>query len=348
MRTSPASPLLPLLAALFALGAGPAADTATGADAPPAAHELLGRATPAGTKQTFFFRRAVDYVGVSVDTPVLVVHGSRPGPTLCLTAGIHGDELNGIEIARRIYAHTRPEALAGVLVALPMINMYGIRSGTRYLSDRRDLNRFFPGSPDGSVAAIMAAALFKEVILRCNALVDLHTASFHRSNLPQIRGDLGHEQVLRLARSFGADIVLQDAGPKGSLRRAALDAGVPAIIYEAGGPFEFEEDEIARGVQGVHNVMTALEMSADGKQAAEPRLFRRSTWLRAGSGGIFMTKVRPGARIEEGAMLGTVTDPITEAREEIRASVSGVLIGMAVPQFVLPGYALFHVGIDGK
>jgi hypothetical protein len=346
MRTLPAVPTA--LATLLALAPPAAARDAAEAESPPAAYEILDHTIPPGRKETFFFRRLADYVGLSLDTPVLVVHGSRPGPTLCLTAGIHGDELNGVEIARRAYARTRAEDLAGTIVALPMINMYGLRSGSRYMSDRRDLNRFFPGSHDGSVASLVARAIFERVIRRCGALVDLHTASFHRRNLPQIRGALDNEQVLRLARSFGAEVVLDDAGPAGSLRRAALDAGVPAIIYEAGGPFEFEEPEIARGFQGIVNVMVALGMRESGGERARARLFQRSTWLRSGSGGIFLTSLEPGDRIREGMVLGTVTDPITERREEIRASVTGHLIGMANPQFVLPGYALFHVGLDGE
>jgi predicted deacylase len=308
---------------------------------------ILGRSVQPGERQKLTFMPMPSFAKSFVDTLVVVVRGSKPGPTLCVTAGIHGDELNGVEIARRVFTDTDPQELAGTLILLPIVNAAGFRSGSRYLPDRRDLNRFFPGSAQGSTAARIAHGVFERVIRRCDALVDLHTGSFYRTNLPQIRTDLEDPRAFALARSFGIGVVLHGRGPKGSLRRAALDAGVPAIIYEAGEPSRFQEMEIARGVEGVGNVMSHLGMR-DREPSAESRVYRRTRWVRvpAGGGGIFLPARQLGDRVEQGEVLGSVTDPISDQRVDVVAPQAGRIIGMAVPQVVLPGAAVFHLGSD--
>lgn len=284
-----------------------------------------------------------------LDTPVVVIRGAKPGPTLCVTAGIHGDELNGVEIARRVYAGVTGAELAGMLVVMPALNIQGLRNGSRYLPDRRDLNRAFPGNPNGSLAARIAHSLHSKVVRHCGALIDLHTGSASRTNLPQIRTDLGSPESLAMARSFGVGVVLHGRGPKGSLRREALDAGVPAVIYEAGEPLRFQEPEIARGVRGVRNVMADLGMLDEETTGAGSQVYRRTTWVRAGdASGIFLSAVGPGDQVAEGDTLGTVTDPRTDEVTTIQAPRPGRVIGMAVPQFVLPGYALFNLGFDSE
>ena len=282
-----------------------------------------------------------------LDTFVVVTRGVMPGPSLCLTAGVHGDELNGVEIAHRIYAETAPVDLSGTLIALPAVNMSGLRTGNRYLPDRRDLNRGFPGNPNGSLASRMAHQLYQGVIRNCDALVDLHTGSGNRTNLPQIRTDLDSPRALALARSFGVGVVLHGAGPKGSLRRSVLDGGVPAVIYEAGGPLRFEENEIALGVEGVRNVMADLGMIERGSKTRPSEVYRKTTWVRSGDAiGIFLTARKPGDRVRKGEVLGEVTDFTTDQRTTVEAPRDGRIIGMAVPQLVLPGYGLFHLGYE--
>lgn len=311
--------------------------------------EIAGQRVAPGETARFFVDLAQTVMGESrmLDTFVVVTRGRKPGPSLCLTAGIHGDELNGVEIAHRIYAETSGDKLSGTLIAIPAVNMAGLRGGNRYLPDRRDLNRGFPGNPKGSLASRIGYRLYQGVIRHCDALVDLHTGSASRTNLPQIRTDLESPPALALARSFGVGVVLHGAGPKGSLRRAVLDAGVPAVIYEAGEPLRFEEDEIVLGVQGVRNVMADLGMT-EGRAKSQPsEIFRKTSWLRAGDAiGIFLTSHRPGDRVRKGDVLGEVTDPITEQKVPIVAPRDGRIIGMAVPQLVLPGYGLFHLGYD--
>jgi hypothetical protein len=337
------------LAALLVRGlpAAAVANAEPGTEWPPL--EVGGRSVAPGETARFSvdLARAIGGQGRMIDTLVVATRGTRPGPTLCLTAGIHGDELNGVEIAHRIYAGTSGSALSGTLIAIPAVNMAGLRSGTRYLPDRRDLNRGFPGNPKGSLASRIAHALYQGVLRQCDALIDLHTGSASRTNLPQIRTDLESPRALALARSFGVGVVLHGRGPRGSLRRAVLGAGVPAVIYEAGGPLRFEEAEIARGVEGVRNVMADLGMITSAAQRNPSEVYRKTSWVRAGNAiGIFLAARQPGDYVRTGEVLGTVTDPVTEETATIVAPREGRIIGVAVPQPVLPGYGLFHLGFE--
>jgi predicted deacylase len=329
------------LGLLLALGGGPAA----GEDARWGSFELLGSQIAPGQRAQLAFLEEPSFLKDVLDIPVFVLRGARPGPTLCVTAAIHGDEVNGVEIARHVLDGTDERTLAGTLVVLPFVNVWGFRSGNRYLPDRRDLNRGFPGVRWGSTAGRIAFFVFEQVIRRCDALVDLHTGSNQRTNLPQIRVDLESARARELALHFGVGIVVHGRGPQGSLRREATDAGIPAIIYEAGGPDRFEPDEIARGIEGVTNVMEYLEMLGDDPPAPDPqRVYRSTRWVRAAGGGIFLVECELGDEVQEGTRLGSVTDPTTSRRVVIEAPGAGTVIGMAHPQVVLTGFGLFHIG----
>lgn len=310
------------------------------------AFELVGRKVAAGQASRFAFIPDRSFEASYLNMPVFVARGTAPGPTLCLTAGVHGDELNGVEVARRAFAGVDPQTLRGTLVALPAINAEGVRTGNRYLSDRRDLNRAFPGSTRGSVASLIANAVFSKVLTHCDALVDLHTASNNRTNQPQIRADIANPAIRALAVHFGHGMVIAGEGPDGSLRREAAKAGVAAIIYEAGEPYRFQEDEIAHGVRGVRSVMAYLDM-IDGEEITIPddRVFEKSRWVRVPvqQGGFFFPDVALGATVQEGDHLGKVVDPLTDEAHEITSPVTGEVIGMSVSQPVLSGYALYHV-----
>jgi predicted deacylase len=220
------------------------------------------------------------------------------------------------------------------------------------MPDRRDLNRAFPGNPKGSVASIIANAVFSSVIRpHCGVVIDLHTGSFFRTNLPQIRVDLTNARALEIARHFGTGIVLGGAGPRGSLRREAMEAGIPAVIYEAGEPLRFQVEEIERGVEGLRRVMAFLGLvPRTGAAAPLAAVFPRSSWVRVpvGQGGIFLPTLALGAQVAKGDVLGTVTRPDTDEVNEIRAPRAGTLIGMAVPSIVLSGYGVFHLGYGAE
>jgi predicted deacylase len=312
--------------------------------------KALGVEIQPGTKQRLSSMPMDDFVGMRMAVPVWIARGQQPGKTLAVTAGIHGDELNGVEIARRIFAETDPKQLSGTLVVLPVLNRHGFLAGSRYMNDRRDLNRAFPGSPRGSSASIIAHSVFRPVIRRADALVDLHTASDKRINLPQIRTDLSSPAALELARHFGIGVVLNGAGPKGSLRRTALDAGIPAIIYEAGGVHILQTEEIERGVTGVRNVMRYMGMIAAEGGTGSPKatVYKKTRWLRVptGAAGMFLTSHKTGDEVKRGEQLGEVVDPLSDKTAAIVSPDDGVIIGMVVPTVVYTGDALFHLGLE--
>lgn len=307
--------------------------------------ELLGRTAEPGTTARFPFIPDRSFEASYLNTPVFVARGAKPGPTLCITAGVHGDELNGVEIARRAFSRLDPTTLRGTLIALPSVNAEGVRTGNRYLSDRRDLNRAFPGREGGSVASLIAHAVFK-LVEHCDALVDLHTASNNRTNLPQIRADISDPDVRELAVHFGLGIVVASRGPDGSLRREAVKAGIPAIIYEAGEPHHFQEDEVHRGVEGVENVMAYLEMTdRNDVEIPDARVYERTRWIRVpmNQGGFFFPAAGLGDFVKPGQILGRIVDPLTDASSDVISTRQGEVIGIALPQPVLSGYALFHL-----
>lgn len=331
---------------------GPAAPDGTlpPAGPPPwGALEILGEQVPPGETRELALRSSESFAGAGVDMPVVVMRGDKPGPTLCLTAGVHGDELNGIEIVREILDTTRARGLSGTILAVPIVNIHGFQTSSRYLPDRRDLNRAFPGHAVGSSASRIAHALFQNVIRRCDALIDLHTGSFHRSNLPQVRSDLQDERVLKLAKAFGATVIIHNKGQRGTLRRAAHEAGIPSIIYEAGEPMRFERQEIKRGVIGVRNVLVHLGMVKGGRVSlGDPRIFYETRWVRAERGGILVSDVRLGDTVREGDILGSITDPIRKEKSVLISPFRGRIIGMTLAPVMLPGYAAFHIGVPGS
>ncbi|MFK8015852.1 MAG: succinylglutamate desuccinylase/aspartoacylase family protein [Gammaproteobacteria bacterium] len=307
---------------------------------------LLGEEVAPGTSARLSWSPAQHFDGIAVPTPVLVVNGVNNGKTLCLTAAVHGDELNGIEIVRRVMYALDPEKLSGAVVGVPIVNLQGFRRSSRYLPDRRDLNRFFPGNPRGSSASRIAHSFFSEVVRHCDALVDVHTGSFLRSNLPQLRADMTQPAVAALTEGFGATAVLHSKGTRGTLRRAATDTGIPAVTLETGEPSRLQDKEIEHGTKGILTLLNKLELVRRVRVWGDREpVYYQSTWVRAGRGGLLFGEVKLGQRVREGALLGTITDPITNVRSELRAPVAGRILGMALNQVVLPGFAAYRIGI---
>jgi predicted deacylase len=279
--------------------------------------------------------------------PVHVIHGRRDGPRLFVSAAVHGDELNGVEIIRRLLNHSGLERLHGSLVAVPVANVYGVIHQSRYLPDRRDLNRSFPGSAEGSLTARVAHLFMEEIVSRCSHGIDLHTGANHRTNLPQIRANLDDPETERLARAFGVPVLLNSSLRDGSLREAAAEHGIPMLLYEAGEALRFDELSIRVGVHGLLGVMRALGMlRTRGRRAArasEPFVARTSTWARAHESGMLRTTAPLGARVHKGEALGFVDDPYTGTEHPILAHVRGVVIGRTNLPIVHEGDAVFHI-----
>ena len=325
----------------------PLADAVTEAEGLAEPLQLLSTEIQPGSAERLSWSATELFEGVPVSTPVLVVNGAAPGPTMCLMAAVHGDELNGIEIVRRVMHDIDPEKLSGAVIGVPIVNVQGFRRGSRYLPDRRDLNRYFPGNPIGSAAARIAYSLFTDIVAHCDALVDLHTGSFERANLPQIRADLRNPDVVTLTQGFGSMVVLHSEPTVGTLRHAATEAGIPAVTVEAGGPSQLELAEVKHGAKGIETLLTTLGMVRKIRFWGDPEpVYYRSSWVRADNGGILLSDVTLGSTVRKGDVLGTITDPMNNARTEVRSPYSGRIIGMARNQVVMPGFAAFHVGIQ--
>lgn len=277
--------------------------------------------------------------------PVEIVHGRRPGPRLFVCAAVHGDEINGVEVIRRVLRRSMRE-LVGTLIAVPIVNVYGFIGLTRTLPDRRDLNRSFPGSEQGSLAARLAHLFVEEIAARATHGIDLHTGALHRTNLPQIRACLDEPETASLARAFGAPVVVDANLRDGSLRQAVQERGIPMLLYEAGEALRFDEAAIRAGVRGVRAVMRALGMLPPSRRpppTVEPFVARSSHWVRAPESGILRDRIRLGAAVSEGQPLGIVADPLGREEFQVRARHPGVVIGRSVLPLVHEGDALYHV-----
>ncbi|MEQ8912057.1 MAG: succinylglutamate desuccinylase/aspartoacylase family protein [Pseudomonadales bacterium] len=309
--------------------------------------EMLGERIEPGTFARLSWAATETFAGNDIPAAVLVAHGVSPGPTLCLTAAIHGDELNGIETVRRVLHQIDPGRLAGTVIGVPIVNLQGFQRSSRYLPDRRDLNRFFPGNARGSAASRIAYSLFSQVILQCSALVDLHTGSFHRTNLPQLRADLNDAKVVEVTQGFGSTVILHSPGGDGTLRGAATAAGIPAVTLEAGMPLQVQEDAVNHSVKGIFTLLDTMGMYGKRSLWGNPEpIYYQSRWVRADHGGILAGEVKLGRRVQPGDVLGTVIDPISNEQNVILSPYQGRVIGMAMDQFVMPGYATFHIGIE--
>ncbi|MGB5326183.1 MAG: succinylglutamate desuccinylase/aspartoacylase family protein, partial [Pseudomonadales bacterium] len=279
---------------------------------------LLGETVAPGTMSTLQWSPQDIFEGIPVPTPVLVANGAYAGPVLCMTGAVHGDEINSIETIRRVMFGLDPAHLSGTVIGVPIVNQMGFRRSSRYLPDRRDLNRYFPGSATGSSAARIAHSLFHQVILHCDALIDLHTGSFFRTNIPQLRADLTHPRVRELTEHFGDIVVLHSEGSPGMLRREATLADIPTVTLEAGEAQRIQQSVIKKGVKHINALLGNMKLVKRGFSWGNPQpVYMASRWLRAESGGIFISNKKPGDIVAEGDRLGTITDPINNNKTEV-------------------------------
>jgi len=282
--------------------------------------------------------------GTDMALPVRVVHGAEPGPTAWLNAAIHGDEVGGVEVITRVLAALDPATVRGTLLAVPVVNVWGFVGGDRFLPDRRDLNRSFPGSPSGSLAAQIAHLFMTEVVDRCSVGIDLHTASDNRTNLPQVRADLDDPETRRLAEAFGAPVMVHAPNRAGTLRQAATRREATVLLYEGGEALRFDAAAISAGVDGVRRVLAAIGMVDGPSTPDRPSVESRATgWVRAGRSGILHLAVDLGDRVERRQVLGTIDDAFGNAVAAVRASRAGTVIGITRSPLVNRGDAVAHV-----
>lgn len=309
--------------------------------------ELAGDTIAPGSRKQIDVPVARLYTHTPLDIPVEVIHGRQEGPVLLVCAAIHGDEINGVEIVRRLLASSQLKRMRGTLIAVPIINVFGLVQQTRYLPDRRDLNRCFPGSEKGSLGGRMAALFRQEIVDQATHVIDLHTGAIHRTNLPQIRTrlDVGSETA-DMADAFGAPVIINSDLRDGSLRHYAESRGIPVLTYEAGEALRFDEWAIAPGVRGVLRVMRRLGMLSGDKRQRKPpaaEIANSSRWVRAPIDGILRPRVRLGARVSKNDLLGHVAGPFGNDEAPVRAVADGIVIGMTRLPLVNEGEALFHI-----
>lgn len=314
--------------------------------AQPQPFEIAGESVAPGERRTLSIPVSRQLTGLSASLALQVLHGVRPGPCVFVSAAIHGDEINGIAIVQRLSQTLDPRAMAGTLILAPAVNIYGVVNHARYLPDRRDLNRSFPGNTRGSLAAQLAHTFLEHVIARCTLGIDLHTAAVHRYNLPQIRIAADNPYLVELAMAFGAPVIVEAPLRDGSMRELAHARGTPMLLLEAGEALRFDTLSIEIGAEGVERVLAHIGMIAadDGLASVGiPARANRSVWVRAPRGGITHRERRSGDIVHAGDPLGTVTGLFGEDAMEMTSPTAGIIIGHATLPVVNQGDAVFHI-----
>ncbi|MBO9999538.1 MAG: succinylglutamate desuccinylase/aspartoacylase family protein [Cyanobacteria bacterium SID2] len=280
-----------------------------------------------------------------ISLPVTVINGCESGPVLWLSAAIHGDEINGVEIVRRTLEFIVPEQLKGTVIAVPIVNVFGFLEQSRYLPDRRDLNRSFPGSPRGSLASRLANLFMQEVVRKSTHGIDLHTASDRRTNLPQLRANLDDPETYRCAAAFGAPVIVHSTIRDGSLRQAATQQGIPVLLYEAGEALRFDREAIVVGVNGILRVMGVLGMYeiALSPPSIAPVKVRKTQWIRSPRGGILLLDVELGQEVRRKQKLGLIVDAFGNVAAKVVSPCDGIAIGMTRNPLVNQGDGIVHL-----
>lgn len=310
------------------------------------AFEMNGIAVPPGGRAVIDLPVSVMSNHSPVTLSVHVIHGKQPGPTMFVSAAVHGDEIIGVEIIRRLIRTQQMKSIKGTLLCIPVVNAFGFVNHDRYLPDKRDLNRSFPGAASGSLAARLARLFMKEVVSRCEAGIDLHSAAVHRVNLPQIRIDGSSKRARELAEAFSPPVILTSKLREGSLRLAARQQGVDVLVYESGEALRFDETAVRIGVRGILRVLNRMGMVTNARGLValhRPRLSRSSFWLRAPRGGILRAGKPVGAEVFAGETVAVICDPFGEREAQVRAEKPAIVIGRTNLPIVNEGDALFHL-----
>lgn len=307
---------------------------------------LGGTTVAPGTRARIDLPVADLYTATSLYMPVEVICGRHPGPTLFISAAVHGDELNGVEIVRRLLKRKALKSLRGNLLAVPIVNVHGFLDQSRYLPDRRDLNRSFPGSARGSIAARLAHLFTENILSQARYGIDLHTGAIHRGNLAQIRANLDDPETLELAKAFAVPVIVNASLRPGSLRETAHKRGIKILVYEVGEALRFDEVGIGAGVRGIMNVMRLVGMLPRSSTARrrESVIARSTKWVRAPRSGIVSKPAALGSRVVEGQSIATIGDPLGSDSRPVRSPLSGIVIGRSNLPMAHEGDALFNIG----
>lgn len=289
------------------------------------------------------------YDFTDVKMPVEVIRGKEDGPTLFVSSTIHGDEINGIEVIRRLLSSKFLKNICGTLIAIPIVNIFGFNDRSRYLPDRRDLNRCFPGTKSGSLTSQVAYKFMKEIVEKSDMGIDLHTGAFNRSNHPQIRANISDEITLQMARAFGASVIIDSNLRDGSLRASVAESNIPMILFEGGEALRFDEESIEIGVSGIINVMSEIGMISSKyakNYCVNPFVARSSSWVRASHSGIHKPHKTLGSFVKKGDILGEISNPFGDHKIFVKAHWSGMIIGKSMLPLANKGDALFHIASE--
>ncbi|MDX1342426.1 succinylglutamate desuccinylase/aspartoacylase family protein [Reinekea sp. G2M2-21] len=306
---------------------------------------IAGHTIKPGSRTSLDIPVAKLYTDTGIYIPVHVIRAKKEGPTVFVSAAIHGDELNGIEIVRRLIQSKNLKVTQGTLILVPMVNVYGVLNQSRYMPDRRDLNRCFPGSAKGSLAGRLANIFLEEIVYKCDYGIDLHTGAIHRSNLPQVRADMKDPETRHLAECFGVPVLLNSDLRDGSLRHTAVEKGIRILLYEAGQALRYDEISIRAGMRGVINVLGELGMAKKRKSRRKltPYEANNSAWVRAGESGIVNHLKALGDAVAKGEILATIGSPFGDVTEHVKANRAGIIIGKQNIPLVQEGDAMFHI-----
>lgn len=307
--------------------------------------QLASSSVPAGSRAIVDIPFGKLYTHTELNIGAHVIHGRQAGPVLLVTAALHGDEINGVEICRRLLKLPRLSRLKGTLIVVPIVNTYGFVQQSRYLPDRRDLNRSFPGSEKGSLGSRMAWQFTDKILKKCTHAIDLHTGAIHRSNLPQVRASAKDKTALKMAEAFNAPVIIKAASRDGTMRGTANDLSIPILLYEAGEALRFDEQSIKIGVRGILNVMADLGMlTVAGRKTATRSLFsKKSSWIRAEHDGIARYYIGLGQTVKFGDLLAHIYSPYSDFEVAVTATMEGIVIGRNNLPLVNEGEALFHI-----
>jgi uncharacterized protein len=302
---------------------------------------------PPGRKVRIELPFALLPTGSPAYLPIAVINGRTAGPNVWISGGIHGDEINGVEVVREVMKALDARSLRGAVIAVPIVNPLGFLMRSRYLPDRRDLNRAFPGSARGSTASRLAHLFMTEVVSHCSVGIDCHTASNHRMNIPQIRADVDDPETLRLARAFGAPFTVESRIRDGSLRQAATERGITMMVYEGGQADRFDEEAIDFGVTGIMRTLRSLRMiDIDLPTAPPTKVVRRTRWIRARRGGLVEIEPRLGDRVIEGEVIARISDAFGIRPTTVKTTSTGWVIARTLSPLVNPGDPLVHVAAE--
>ncbi|MFK7850554.1 MAG: succinylglutamate desuccinylase/aspartoacylase family protein [Akkermansiaceae bacterium] len=287
--------------------------------------------------------------GASITLPLMIWRGAEDGPVVGVTAAVHGDEINGTGAIRRMIQEKPFKLKRGTLILVPVVNIMGFERHSRYMPDRRDLNRCFPGNASGSLSSRLAAVIFEQIINRCDCLIDLHTAAVRRTNFPNVRTDCTNKECVELAKAFGCEIIVDSTGPDGSLRKEAVRSGCPTIVLEAGEVWKAEPSVQDLTLRGISNALAKLGMTEDEPESPPHQItVRETTWIRSDSGGFLHFHVGPGDAVSAGQALATSTSLLGRENEIIRSTQQGIVLGMTTMPAVGPGDPVAHIAVPSS